>query len=140
MEYTPTVRKHLDNDMVIWLCTVSSTGVATPTAVWFLPDGDDLLIYSQRSARKLDNIERQPRIRLHFDSGRGGDDIVVLTGNAENEGERKASQQPGWLDKYEKRITEGLGMTVDYFDDTYSVQIRVRIDHVTSYLDSAPQA
>ena len=61
---------------------------------------------------------------FHLNSGASGGDILVVNGKAHVE-EGKASEAPGYLDKYSPSY-EGIGFkTPDAFDAEYSVRIRV---------------
>src|SRR4051794_24730378 len=74
--------KRLDTEIVIWLTTVSADGTPQPTPVWFLWENETVLIYSQANQAKLRNIQRNPKVALHFDSDGTGGNIVVITGEA----------------------------------------------------------
>ena len=74
--------RHLEDDRIIWLATVGPDGTPQPSPVWFLWDGDTVLIYSQPSTPKLRNIEQHPRVSLHFNCTPSGGDVVILTGDA----------------------------------------------------------
>lgn len=107
-----------------WLVTVSPAGAPQPVPVWFLWDGEGILIYSQPGRAKLRNIERNPRVALNLDGdGRGGD-IVVLTGEARVSDDPPADQVPEYVAKYRERI-EQLGWTPESFAADYSVPLRV---------------
>jgi hypothetical protein len=64
-------------------------------------------------------------VSLHFDSGPGGGDIVVIWGHAEVvPGAPPPSRFPGLLDKYTPAI-EYMGRTAQWYDDEYGVAVRV---------------
>ena len=113
-------------EQVIWLTTVGRDGTPHPKPVWFLWDGETILIYSQPNTHKLRHIERNPRVALNFDSdGRGGD-IVVITGTAEvDERAPRADKLPPYVDKYREAIKR-IGHSAESMAEEYSVPIRVR--------------
>jgi PPOX class probable F420-dependent enzyme len=125
-EYGARAARHLQDDLVVWLTTVGADGTPQPSPVWFVWDGDTALIYSQPSTPKLRNIERHPRVSLHFNCTPTGGDVVILTGDASVEpGAAPVNANPPYVDKYTDRIQRN-GMTPDTFARSYSVAIRVR--------------
>ena len=118
--------RHLQDDLVVWLVTVGADGTPQASPVWFLWDGDTALIYSQSPAPKLRNIERHPRVSLHFNCTPSGGDVVVLSGDASiDTSAAPANENPTYVDKYADGI-RGIGMTPDTFAQSFSVPIRVR--------------
>src|SRR5215212_1046591 len=81
-DFGARVARHLEDDRIVWLATVDPDGTPQPSPVWFLWDGDTALIYSQATTPKLRNIERHPRVSLHFNCTASGGDVVILTGEA----------------------------------------------------------
>lgn len=125
-EFGQRADKRLRDDTIIWLTTVRPTGMPEPSPVWFLWDGQTVLVYSQPNTQKLRDIARNPNIALHFDSdGRGGN-IVIRTGEAEiDQSLPPATAVPEYLKKYQSGIA-GIGMTPEQFAKGFSVPIRIR--------------
>ena len=46
----------LDRELVGWLTTVSGAGGPQSSAVWFLREGDSILLYSSSTATRLGNL------------------------------------------------------------------------------------
>lgn len=125
--------RHLREDVVVWLTTVTGAGAPLPSPVWFLWDGGTtVLMYSLPGAR-VRNIEANPRVTFNFDGdGRGGD-IVVLSGTAATEEDAPAvATNPAYLQKYASQITR-LGMTPETFGARYSVPVRVTLTGVRGH-------
>jgi len=72
-ETRPKVADRLDEEVVAWLTTVRPDGQPQSSIVWFLRDGDDLLIYSQENAGKLRNIAANPKVAFNLRSDEHGD-------------------------------------------------------------------
>ena len=71
--------RHLREDVVVWMTTVTPAGAPLPMPVWFHWDGGEhVVMYSQRGAR-IRNLEANPRVTLNFAGDGGGGDIVVLS-------------------------------------------------------------
>jgi PPOX class probable F420-dependent enzyme len=126
MDMPAEAQRRISQDRVAWLTTVTDRGAPAPNPVWFVPDGDDLVVFSTPQARKVRNIEQRPTVTLHFNSDPDGGDVVVITGEAAIARDQRPSALGAYLDKYEASITGPLGMTVDEIDRGYSTQIRIR--------------
>ena len=124
-EFGQRVARRLRDETVGWLTTVGPDGTPQPSPIWFLWDGETILIYSQPNTPKLRNIGRNPRVALNLDGdGRGGD-IVILTGEARIDREAPAARDHvEYLEKYRQGI-ERIGMPPEQFADAYSVPIRM---------------
>jgi PPOX class probable F420-dependent enzyme len=119
------VAQRLEEDTVIWLVTVRPDGTPEPSPVWFYWDGETILIYSLRGTARENNLKRNPRVALHFDSTRGGN-VVVFTGQAEiAEDAPAARDHASYAAKYAEDITR-IGSTPERFSLRYSLPIRIR--------------
>lgn len=74
--------RRLHQEALIWLVTVREDLTPQASPVWFLWDGETILIYSQPNTPKLRNIARNPTVGLHFNGEATGNDIVIFTGEA----------------------------------------------------------
>ena len=118
--------RRLREETVGWLVTVDGRGTPQPILVWFLWDGESVLIYSKPGQAKLRNIERNPRVALHLDSDRRGGDVVVVTGEARvDSNARPAAQVEGYVSKYARSIRRIGYDDADAFAADYSVAIRI---------------
>ncbi len=126
-EFGARVARHLREEIVVWMTTVTPAGAPLPTPVWFVWDGaESVLMYSQPKAR-IRNIEANRRVTLNFSGdGRGGD-VVVLSGTAAADRDTPLVRpSPDYLAKYASHI-ERIGMTPESFVRTYSVPVRIRL-------------
>lgn len=127
------VRERLRAEQVIWLTTTGRDGTPQPNPVWFLLQGETVLIYSRAHAHRLRHIRERPQVALHLDgNGRGGD-IIVLTGTARVlDGEPPAHETRSYVDKYRsamQRVSGGLAE----FGAAYPVAIGVEITRVRGF-------
>jgi PPOX class probable F420-dependent enzyme len=124
--------RRLRETLLAWLVTVDRRGTPQPVPVWFLWEGDTVLLYSRPGKPKLRNIDANPRVSLHLDGdGRGGD-IVVVTGSAAVTDDVPASQVPAYVAKYAGLI-EGNGWTPDSFAADYSVPMRITVERLRGH-------
>lgn len=126
MEMPPYAQRRIDQDEVVWLTTVTDSRAPSPNPVWFVQDGDDLVVFSEPHVHKVHNIGERPTVTLHFNSDVGGGDIVVITGDATLKPDQAPSANAGYRAKYESHIVGPLKMTLDQYDSTYSTEIRIR--------------
>src|SRR5262249_17503323 len=81
--YGERVRRHLREEIVVWLTTTAADGTPQPNPVWFLWDDESVLVYNRADAHRLVHVRTRSGVALHFDGNGTGGDIVVLTGRAE---------------------------------------------------------
>ena len=120
-ELTEQIERHLISDQIAWLTTVTPYRVpgADPRPVWFVWDGSAITIYSLNSGAKQRHIAANDKVTVHFDSGPGGGDIVVIYGRASVVPDAPPpSKFPGLLDKYLPTI-EHMGQPVSWYDEEY---------------------
>jgi PPOX class probable F420-dependent enzyme len=124
-QLTEQIERHLISDQIAWLTTVTPSGWPAPRPVWFVWDGSAITIYSVNGGAKLRHIAANDKVSVHFDSGPGGGDIVVISGRAARVADAPPpSQFPGLLDKYLPAI-EHMGQSTPWYDKEYSAAIRV---------------
>jgi PPOX class probable F420-dependent enzyme len=119
------VANRLRDERIIWLTTTGADGTPQPNPVWFLWDGADILIFSEPNQAKLRNIQRTPRISLHFNSNLHGGDIAVITGTAAiDPAGPTETERTSYPIKYADGI-KSIGLTPESMLQKYSVLIRV---------------
>jgi len=113
-------------DRIGWLTTVTPGGQPQTFPIWFLWDDGELLVYSDRRAKRNENIAANPRVSLHLnDNGRGGD-IVIVEGEARiDDATPPVKDNPAYLAKYGEMIDAYLG-SPEEMGAVYSVPLRIR--------------
>jgi PPOX class probable F420-dependent enzyme len=126
-EFGARAARHLREDVVVWLTTVTPRGAPLPSPVWFLWEGaESVLMYSQDGAR-VRNVGANPRVTLNFGGDGGGGDIVVLSGTAAVDPDAPpADRAVEYRAKYDGHISR-IGMTPETFAQRYSVPLRIRL-------------
>jgi PPOX class probable F420-dependent enzyme len=124
------VRRRLHEEIVIWLTTVGADGTPQPNPVWFLSEGESILVYNRSDAHRLTHVRSRPRVALNLDThGRGGD-IIVFTGSAEVvDGEPLPHEHPDYVAKYSDHMIRVSG-SLEGFSRRYPVPLRVRVQRV----------
>jgi PPOX class probable F420-dependent enzyme len=125
-EFGARTEQRLREDTIGWLVTVGKDGTPHPNPVWFLWDGQSLLIYSAPGQAKLKNIERNPNVAFHLDSRSNGDDVVIITGEAHlDPAAPTVDRNPPYVDKYQEEIKRIGLFSAEAMALTYSVAIRL---------------
>ena len=117
--------RRLNEDQVVWLTTVDIHNKPQPRPVWFLWDGDSLLVYSRPQAHKVRHIETNPHVSLNFNSDHYGSDIVVLMGEAHIEKfPLPEDLNARYVEKYSQGMKD-LDLSPADFSNTYSLAIKI---------------
>jgi PPOX class probable F420-dependent enzyme len=128
-ELTKQAERRLTADEVAWLTTVTPQGKPAPRPVWFVWDGQAIVVYSMNGAARLRYIEHNPQVTVHFNSD-GGGDILVISGTARHLPDApKPSEFPGLLDKYGP-VIERMRQTPAWYDDNYGEAILITPDRI----------
>jgi PPOX class probable F420-dependent enzyme len=129
-EFGARVARHLREELVVWLTTVTPSGAPLPRPVGFLWDGGETVsVYSQPGAR-IRNIARNPKVTLNFGGDGEGGDIVILSGIAEvDESGPSAAEDAAYAAKYATEF-ERFGVTAESYAKRFSVPVRIRITAV----------
>jgi PPOX class probable F420-dependent enzyme len=132
-EFGARAARHLCDEIVVWLTTVTPRGAPLPMPVWFVWDGaDSVRMYSQPGAR-VRNIEANPHVTLNFGGDGGGGDIVVISGDAGiDQDAPPAGVAPDYLAKYADHISR-IGMTPETFAERYSVPLHIRLERLRGH-------
>ena len=121
----PDIQARLDDEQVVWMTTVNSAGQPQTSPVWFIVQGESIVVYSLRATPRVRNVATNPRVSLNLNSTPSGNEVVIIEGRAEIvTGGPAAHEEPDYVTKYETAI-EDLGMTPDTFAADYPVRIHV---------------
>src|SRR4051812_767645 len=132
-DFGARVARHLREDTVVWLTTVSAAGAPLPSPVWFVWDGEDGVTMHSMPGARVRNIEANPRVALNFAGNGQGGDIVVLSGRAQiDRGAQGADRDEAYLAKYASHI-ERIGMTPEAFAQRYDHPVRIRLTRVRGH-------
>jgi PPOX class probable F420-dependent enzyme len=121
----PRATARLETELIIWLTTVRPNGQPQASAVWFLLEDGEFLVYSKPGVAKVANIEANPHVSLNLDGNGVGGDIVTIEGRARILlDDPPAHEVPSYVAKYAERI-ERNGWTPASFAADYSIAIRI---------------
>lgn len=117
--------ERLATEKIGWLTTVTPDGQPQASAIWFLWEDGELLVYSHKRAPRNGNIEDNPRVAFNLHTDAGGGDYVSMEGVARFASEHPPSSAvPAYQAKYLTMI-EAYGWTADWFDGEYPIVLRI---------------
>ena len=123
----------LDNALIGFVTAVDTSGQPQTSPVWFHRDADDIIVYNQPVARRLNSIQSNPKVGFNLRGDAQGHAGVSLEGTAVvEESLPPAWEFPGYLDKYAGKIAD-LGWTPQSFSDDYSVGVRITVTRVRAF-------
>jgi PPOX class probable F420-dependent enzyme len=132
-EFGERAYKRLKDEEVLWLTTTDSQGVPQPRPVWFLWDGESILVFSQPQGHKVAHIQQNPGVALNLNCTFTGGDVVVLLGEAEVlAGEVPANQVQAYLEKYARGLKD-INMSAEEFEESYKTAIRIKVTRLRGH-------
>jgi PPOX class probable F420-dependent enzyme len=116
--------ERLQRDIIVWLSTVRPDGRPHLVPVWFLWDGQTILIFSKPD-QKIRNLRQNPAVMLGLDDTDTGEDVVLVEGTAELLAAGQAAPTlPAYAAKYTPKLTE-MGWTPASMATEYTEPIRI---------------
>ncbi len=129
----PGLSEALDVALIGFLTAVNESGQPQSSPVWFIRDGDDLIVYNRPTAPRLTSIASNPRVAFNLRGDRQGHAGVSLEGTAHLEEDLPPAYRfPGYVEKYSHEIA-GLGWTPESFSADYSVGLRMKVTRVRAF-------
>ncbi len=117
------IQRFLETEPVVWLSSIRTDGAPHLVPVWFVWDGEAIVIRSKPAARKVRNLRNDPRAMLALGDADDDFDVGLLEATARVD-DAPAPLPAPFLAKYRERIS-ALGLTPDEFAATYSATIRL---------------
>ncbi len=117
------IDQRLHNDEVIWLNSVRPDGHPHAVVVWFLWDGETVLMFSRPNNQKVRNIQHNQNVVLAMDNTNNGDDPITLEGTATLFDRGNMDITP-YVTKYNEGIKQ-LGFTPEQMVASFSQAIRI---------------
>ncbi len=127
------VDSRLRNEPIMWLSTARPDGRPHLVPVWFLWDGESILIFSKPNNQKIRNLQENPNVMLALEAAHEGNDIVLIEGVGEFIDDLEVSPaMPQYAAKYAKLLME-MNWTAEKMTASYTQAIRVRPTRFFSY-------
>lgn len=119
------IDQRLRNEAIIWLSTVRPDGRPHLVPVWFLWEGQTILVFSMPNNQKIRNIRANNNVSLALEALDEGGDVVIIEGEATllNDPAVKTTL-PAYVQKY-RAAMQDMGSTPEAMAKTYSQAIRI---------------
>jgi PPOX class probable F420-dependent enzyme len=118
--------ERLGTDKIGWLTTVTPDGQPQTFPIWFLWADGELLVYSDRRAKRNANIRTNPKVALHLGDDGHGNDIVIVEGEARiDEATPSVADNAAYLAKYGELIRRDMN-SPEEFQTIYNVPVWIR--------------
>lgn len=117
--------ERLESERIGWMTTVNAGGQPQSSPLWFLWTGDEVFVYSQTTAPRLDNIAANPRVSFNLHTDPGGGSVASMEGTARIDPDGPlCSKNPPYVAKYGGMLTDS-GSDPTWMDREYPVAIRI---------------
>lgn len=117
------VERRLHEDGIGWLTTVRPSGQPDSVPVWFLWNGETILIYSQPQQTKMHNLAHNPKVTFTIDGTNDGSDVIRIEGVAQHdEAHPRVQDNPAFIEKYADGIRR-IGYAPEEMGNAYSAAI-----------------
>ena len=114
--------RRLQQEDILWFTTVTPNGVPVPNPVWFLWDGEHILVYSEPTSFRVRNIRNNPHVALTLQGVDGlGNNVAIINGEAELRFDNRQIPEGYWK-KYRGLLQND---TPESMTNSYNVEIRV---------------
>jgi PPOX class probable F420-dependent enzyme len=132
-EHGARADERLRAERTIWLATIAADGGPAVRPVWFVWDGDSILVFSRPTAAKVGQIAANSRVCLHLDPDEWGENVVIVFGEARLAPEHApVDETAAYVEKYGWGL-ERLGVTAAEYARDYSVPIVIEPTRLLAY-------
>lgn len=122
----------LDRELVGFFTAVNEAGQPQATPVWFVRDGDDIVVYNKPTTPRLAAVSANPKVAFNLRGDLRASGAVALEGVATVFELPLANEFPGYVDKYGREI-ERIGFTPETFSAAYSTGLRVQVTRLRAW-------
>jgi PPOX class probable F420-dependent enzyme len=120
----PTIRQALERDPIVWVGTTRPDGAPHLVPLWFVWDGNAVLVFSKPGAQKVRNIRADPRVMLAVGRPDASFDVELVEAIAELPSP-PVRLPDAFVTKYEQAARDA-GIGLDRFRREYAQPIRIR--------------
>jgi PPOX class probable F420-dependent enzyme len=126
-----TALQRVIDEPIGWLTTVNAASEPSTAPIWFrLEEDGTILIYSKDPSVRVRNVEENDKVTLHLEGNGTGGAIVVMNGTAViDRAERRPSEHPAFIEKYQSFL-DAYGWSPEDFSRDYPTPIRITINSI----------
>lgn len=119
----------LEKRVIAWFTTVDPHGAPHAVPVWFFWHDGAVLVFSEDATAKVRHVRAGSPVLVHLETGTFGNEVVILSGDAEISDRDSASWlaefRDAYIAKYDAAIAD-YGQGVDDIMRTFSTTIVFR--------------
>ncbi|HEY0737114.1 MAG TPA: TIGR03667 family PPOX class F420-dependent oxidoreductase [Herpetosiphonaceae bacterium] len=120
------VAERLRTELIMWLSSTRPDGRPHLVPVWFLWDGQSILIFSKPNNQKIRNLRQNSNVMVSLEAANEGEDIVLIEGQATLLEESTSEvMPPEYVEKYSAQIA-AFQWTPEGMAAEYSQAIRIQ--------------
>lgn len=113
----------LEDRIIAWFTTVDAAGRPNAVPVWFFWHDGRVWVFTEPKTAKVANVRRGSPVLVHLETGRFGNEVVILHGSARIADEDAATAVAPFRDAYERKYADAIadyGMPLDEILATFS--------------------
>ena len=115
--------ERLQTELMGWVTTINPEGQPQSSAIWFLWQGRDILVYSHIRAPRNANVEANPRVSFNLNTDPDGEDVVTMEGDALIDlSQPPSSANPAYQAKH-RHMIDRYGWTPEWLAENYPIPI-----------------
>lgn len=122
----------LDRELIGFVTAVNADGRPQTSPVWYVRDGDDLVVYNRPTSPRLRSVAANPQVAFNLRGDLRARGALLVEGVAAIEDLPPAKGFSGYIEKYGREI-ERLGWSPESFSDDFSVGLRISVTRVRSW-------
>jgi PPOX class probable F420-dependent enzyme len=121
-----SIAEALERQTVVWVSSVRPDGTPHLLPLWFVWDGDSILVFSKPHAQKVRNVQASPRVMVAVGEPDADWDVELVEGVAELVAPAAKGELPDSFAAKYRDLMARAGTTGEEFAQTYSQPIRIR--------------
>ena len=116
----------LEREQVVWLSSVCPDGRPHVVPIWFLWDGDSIVVFSKPDAQKVRNVRVDPRVMVAIGEPGADFDVELVEAAVAELASEPGATLPDAFARKVRGLLDRAGITVERFAAVYSQPIRIR--------------
>jgi PPOX class probable F420-dependent enzyme len=115
--------ERLETELMGWVTTVNPDGQPQSSAIWFLWQRGEVLIYSHKRAARNGNVEANPLVSFNLNTDPDGEEVVTMEGEARIDLSQPAASANAAFQAKHRQMVERYGWTPEWHAETYPIPI-----------------
>jgi PPOX class probable F420-dependent enzyme len=117
--------ERLRTELMGWVTTVNPDGQPQSSAIWFLWQQGEVLVYSHKRAPRNANVEANPLVSFNLNTDRDGDEVVTMEGEARIDLSLPTSSDNAPYQAKHRHMIDRYGWTAEWLAENYPIPILI---------------